>query len=154
MKNCKLLFASLLMLCAITSFAQTGLNFQGVARNTAGAIIALKTIALKLSIIKSTSTGVVEYSEIRNVATNAHGVFTIVIGSTGAKSATGNFNIIDWTLKPKFIKIEMDSAGGTAFTTMGTQEFQYVAYARYSESVKAENIRGTVPVTLGGTGSL
>ncbi len=50
------------------------------------------------------------------------------------------------------MKIEMDPTGGNNFITMGTTQFQYVAYAQFAKSVDAENIVGIIPVTLGGTG--
>jgi hypothetical protein len=75
-----------------------------------------------------------------------------VIGDTGAISTLGNFTTINWKLTPKFLKIEMDPAAGNNFITMGTTQFQTVAYAQFAKSVDAENIVGIVPVSLGGTG--
>jgi hypothetical protein len=136
----------------INTNAQTGLNFQGVARTSNNVILASQAITIKFSILHGSSTGTAEYTEIRKVTTNAQGLFTAVIGDTGAISTLGNFTTINWKLSPKFLKIEMDAAAGTNFITMGTTQFQYVAYAQFAKSVDAENIVGIVPVTLGGTG--
>ena len=136
----------------INTQAQTGLNFQGVARTSNNVILASQAITIKLSILQGSATGTADYIETRKVTTNAQGLFTAVIGDTGAISTLGNFTTINWKLSPKFLKIEMDAAAGTNFITMGTTQFQYVAYAQYSKSVDAENIVGIVPVTLGGTG--
>ena len=76
-----------------------------------------------------------------------------MIGDTGAISTLGNFTTINWRNTPKFLKIEMDVAAGTNFITMGTTQFQYVAYAQFANSVDAENITGVVPVARGGTGA-
>ena len=133
--------------------AQTGLNFQGVARTTNNIIIASQDISLRLSILQGTSTGVPEYIEIRKVKTNAQGLFTVVIGDTGTLSTIGKFIDINWNLNPKFLKIELDPAAGSNFITMGTTQFQYVAYAKFANTVPAENISGIVPVARGGTGS-
>jgi len=134
--------------------AQTGLNFQGVARTSNNIILASQVITLKLSIsrVNNDGTKTEEYVETRKVNTNAQGLFTAVIGDTGAISTLGNFATINWKSIPKFLKIEMDAAAGTNFITMGTTQFQYVAYAQFAKSVDAENIVGIVPVTLGGTG--
>jgi hypothetical protein len=115
-------------------------------------ILASQAITIKLSILQGSSTGTVDYTETRRVTTNAQGLFTAVIGDTGAISTLGNFTTINWKNTPKFLKIEMDAAAGTNFITMGTTQFQYVAYAQFAKSVDAENIVGIVPVTLGGTG--
>ena len=150
--NLRVLFIMLLSIVMIKTNAQTGLNFQGVARTTNNVILASQAITIKLSILQGSATGTADYSETRKVMTNAQGLFTVVIGDTGAISTLGNFTTINWKLSPKFLKIEMDAAAGTNFITMGTTQFQYVAYAQYSKSVDAENIVGIVPVTLGGTG--
>jgi hypothetical protein len=133
--------------------AQTGLNFQGVARTSNNVIIASQDITLKLSILKGSPTGLAEYIEVRKVTTNAQGLFTAVIGDKETISTIGNFSDIDWKLSPKFLKIEIDPAAGNNFITMGTTQFQYVAYAMFANSVLAENISGIVPVARGGTGS-
>ena len=133
--------------------AQTGLNFQGVARTTNNVIIASQDITLKLSIIRGNPTGITEYIEVRKVTTNAQGLFTAVIGDSLTISTLGKFSDIDWKLSPKFLKIEIDPAAGSNFITMGTTQFQYVAYAKFANTVLAENISGIVPVSKGGTGT-
>jgi hypothetical protein len=150
--NLRILFFMLLSIVMIKTNAQTGLNFQGVARTSNNVILASQAITIKLSILQGSATGTADYTETRRVTTNAQGLFTAVIGDTGAISTLGNFTTINWKLSPKFLKIEMDAAAGTNFITMGTTQFQYVAYAQFAKSVDAENIVGIVPVTLGGTG--
>jgi hypothetical protein len=150
--NLRILFFILLSIVMIKTNAQTGLNFQGVARTTNNVILASQAITIKLSILQGSATGTADYTETRRVITNAQGLFTAVIGDTGAISSLGNFTTINWKLTPKFLKIEMDASAGTNFITMGTTQFQYVAYAQFANSVDAENIVGIVPVTLGGTG--
>jgi hypothetical protein len=129
-----------------------GLNFQGVARNSSNAVIANQAVSLRLSILQGSSTGSVEYSEIRKVNTNAQGLFNAVIGESGGTDVTGNFSIINWKNIPKFLKIELDASGGTNFVLMGTTQFQYVAYAQFANAVDAANIMGIVPAEKGGTG--
>ena len=137
----------------INAQAQTGLNFQGVARTNNNIILASQPISLRLSILQGSSTGIAEYVETRRVTTNAQGLFTAVIGDTGAISTLGDFSTINWKNTPKFLKIEMDPSAGNNFITMGTTQFQYVAYSQFAKSVDAENISGVVPVARGGTGA-
>jgi hypothetical protein len=157
MKKYKLLIKYLCILLLVSyinsTSAQTGLNFQGVARTSNNVIIASQDITLKLSILQGSATGMSEYIEVRKVKTNAQGLFTAVIGDTETISTIGNFADIDWKLGPKFLKIEMDPAAGNNFINMGTTQFQYVVYAKFANSVNAENISGIVPVARGGTGS-
>mgnify|MGYP000944834897 FL=1 len=157
MQKQSLLFKLLLCLFFITmikinSQAQTGLNFQGVARSSNNVIIASQQISLRLSILQGSATGNVEYSETRKVTTNAQGLFAVVIGDADATNTMGSFTTINWKNTPKFLKIEMDANAGNNYTTIGTTQFQYVAYAQFASSVDAENIAGIVPVNKGGTG--
>ena len=158
MKNRKIIFKSLLfsffLFFTINSYSQTGLNFQGVARTSNNVILASQSISIRLTILRENTDGTKfeEYVETRKVSTNAQGLFTVVIGDTGTISKLGNFTTINWRLSPKFLKIEMDPTGGNNFLTMGTTQFQYVAYAQFAKSVDANNIVGIIPVTLGGTG--
>jgi hypothetical protein len=157
MYNYKILFKYLCIFIFVTFFtnlnAQTGLNFQGVARNSSNVIISSQDITLRLSIVQGSVTGNTEYVEVRKVKTNAQGLFTTIIGDKETISTIGKFSDIDWKLIPKFLKIELDPTAGNNFITMGTTEFQYVAYAMFANSVLAENISGIVPVARGGTGS-
>ncbi len=134
------------------SNAQNGLNFQGVARSSNNVILASQSINLRLSILQSSANGSVEYSEIKKATTNAQGLFSIVIGDEDAVSTIGNFSAINWKNTPKYLKIEMDVNAGNNFTTIGTTQFQYVAYAHFAKSVDAINISGIIPVEKGGTG--
>ena len=146
---CILVFASFIN----SASAQNGLNFQGVARTSNNVIIASQDISLKLSILQGSATGIPEYVEMRKVKTNAQGLFTAVIGDLETTITLGNFADIDWKLSPKFLKIEIDPFAGNNFISMGTTQFQYVAYAKFANSVLAENISGLVPVARGGTGT-
>ena len=136
------------------AFSQNGMNFQGVARNGNGIILASQPIAVRLSVLQGSVTGNVLYQETKTVTTNAQGIFNIVIGdATGAISTTGSYQNIAWNAPPHFIRLEMDPAAGNNFMTLGTTQLQYVAYAQFSNGVAAENITGIVPVARGGTGA-
>jgi hypothetical protein len=152
-KLIKILFTFLLCIVIINAQSQTGLNFQGVARTSNNIILASQPISLRLSILQGSAIGIAEYVETRRVTTNAQGLFNAVIGDTGSISTLGDFSTINWKNTPKFLKIEMDPAAGNNFITMGTTQFQYVAYAQFAKSVDAENISGVVPVARGGTGA-
>ncbi len=145
------IFVSILLLFAVGLNAQSGLNFQGVARNN-NIILASQAISLRLSILQGSATGTTEYSEIRKVTTNAQGLFSVVIGDQDALSSVGNFSAINWKNSPKFLKIEMDVTAGNNFILLGTTQFQSVAYAQFANSVEAEKIIGILPVDKGGTG--
>jgi hypothetical protein len=58
----KSLLSFLLLLVLINTHAQTGLNFQGVARTSNNVILASQQISLRLSIIQGSAIGATEYT--------------------------------------------------------------------------------------------
>lgn len=107
-------------------------NYQGAARNTNGTPLANKSIALKISILDATATGTPQYTEVRNVVTNAFGLYSVIIGSTGASSTTGTIAAVTWGTGLKFIKVEIDPDNGNNFVMAGTAQLLSVPYALYS----------------------
>ena len=149
-----LIYTSIQTICAQNS----GLNFQGVARNPSGVILASQNISLRFSVLNTSTTGTAEYIETRNVVTNGQGIFSIVIGDGTAAAIVnlGTYANINWKTMPKFLKVELDPNAGSNFFTMGVTQLQtvpYSNYSNYSASVDADNIIGIVPVSKGGTGA-
>jgi L,D-peptidoglycan transpeptidase YkuD (ErfK/YbiS/YcfS/YnhG family) len=87
----KLTVLLMAIVCYTITMAQAPnlLNFQGVARNSVGNVLASKSISVRLTVHDVTAAGASVYSETRAVTTNAFGLFNIVIGSAGATSTTG-----------------------------------------------------------------
>jgi hypothetical protein len=129
-----------------------GINFQGVARSANGVIIASSNISLRLSIISKNIDAVPEYVETRRAATNAQGIFSVVVGDSIRASAIGTFKNIKWDDGIKFLKVEMDPTAATSYINMGTTQLQYVPYSFYSLGVDGSNVKGIVSVNSGGTG--
>jgi hypothetical protein len=151
----KRLFCSVFvtLLFSLTALAQNeGINFQGVARNTAGEVLVSQKINLRLSILLGSETGTVAYVETRQVTTNPQGVFAVVLGDDKALTKSTNFSTINWTPSPKFIKVEMDPNAGSSYLVMGTSRLQAVPFAFYANGVDANNVKGVLPVSSGGTG--
>jgi len=143
----------LFLLLSLSAVAQNGgINFQGMARNTAGEALANQKISLRLSVLINSESGTVEYSETKEATTSGQGVFSVVIGDGNMLTKTGNFSDINWKNPVKFLKVELDPSGGTNFALIGTSRLQAVPFAYYANGVDAENIQGTLPVAKGGTG--
>ena len=147
------LSAFVTVLFSLSALAQTeGLNFQGVARNTAGEVLVSQKINLRLSILLGSETGTAAYMETRQVTTNPQGVFAVVVGDDKALTKSTNFSTINWTPSPKFIKVEMDPNAGANYLVMGTSRLQAVPFAFYANGVDASNVKGVLPLSSGGTG--
>jgi hypothetical protein len=107
-------------------------NYQGVARDNAGNVLANQNIALRLSIHSQTPTGTVEYSEAHAVTTNSFGLFNVHIG--GGTVLNGSMAGIAWGSSSHYIEVEIDPAGGTSYQVMGTSQLVSVPYALYAEN--------------------
>ena len=95
----KKLLTVLFLFVSVIAFSQNnGINFQGVGRNSSGAVLASTKISLRFSVIQSSETGTVEYVESKEVTTNAQGIFSVVIGDGIQISKTGNFSDINWKI--------------------------------------------------------
>lgn len=123
----------LLMVPVLFGQAPGLLNYQGVARNAVGNVLQNKTISLRLSIRNGSVNGTVVYSETRSVVTNPFGLFNVQIGSTGATNVTGTIAGVNWATGSKYIQVEIDPQGGSAFTSIGTTQLVSVPYALYAQ---------------------
>ncbi len=152
----------ILLCCYIVSavsnfgYAQTnkGINFQGIARDNNGYILANKSINVRISIKADTSSSKSEYQEITPITTNVLGLFTIMVGATETNKiiTAGPFENINWSKAEKYLQIEIDTVGDLSFIYMGTQKINYVPFSFYADNVGAQNINGIIGITQGGTG--
>ncbi len=134
--TCFLLVLILSGLHTVNCFAQTqsGINYQAVARDSAGAQMPDSAISIRVSIISDSVAGTLQWQETHAVTTNQFGLFDIVVGqgtSTGM-GAKASFTDITWWTAAHFLKIEMDPAGGSAYIIMGTDPIYTVPYAIFA----------------------
>ncbi len=130
----KVLLVCVLALYTLVFQAQSPdlLNYQGIARSSTGAALQNQAISLRISINQTTATGTTVYQETHSVTTNNFGLFSVQVGNGTVVS--GNISTITWGSNPYFMAVEMDPAGGTAYTAMGTQQLISVPYALYAKT--------------------
>jgi hypothetical protein len=121
-----------LLFISLTSLAQAPerIHYQAVARDNGGAIIANQSVNFRLSIRDLSPAGAILYSETHLTSTNAFGLVNLEIG--GGVLWSGSFAAIDWGNGSKYLQVELDPAGGTAFAQVGTSQLLSVPYALYS----------------------
>jgi hypothetical protein len=107
-------------------------NYSAVANNSAGLPIASTTIGIQITILKTSTIGVTQYTENHFVNTDSYGVFNLIIGEGVVQS--GLMTSIDWSTDNYYLKVGMDTTGGTNFQTMGITQFLSVPYALYAKS--------------------
>jgi hypothetical protein len=86
------------------------------------------------------------------------GLFTVAIGGMGASNVVGSISGTDWQSGNKFLQVEIDPAGGNAFTDMGTTQLLSVPFALSSGDNQwiqnGSNISNKNPGAVGiGTGN-
>jgi hypothetical protein len=116
----RIILSSLLVLAVWSTQAQAPakFNYQGIARTSAGQPLASQAVAMRISIMDGTATGTVVYKETQSTVTNAYGLYNVSIGSGTVE--TGTMETVDWSSGDKYIKVELDPAGGTTYADLGT----------------------------------
>jgi len=144
-----LIIVALMMIAAMNATAQTPqlINYQAVARDATGSILASTAISVRLDVHDGSATGALQYQETQSVTTNTFGLFTLQIGNGTA--VVGSFPGITWGSGNKYLQVEIDPTGGSSYVDMGTQQLVSVPYALFAENANsATTITGGV--TLGG----
>ena len=143
-----------LLLIYLNAQNNKGINFQGIARNNNGLVIANKIISLRLSIKTDSINGNIEYQEIKSITTNVIGLFSVVVGSSEERKmiTMGNFENINWARSTKYLQVEVDITGEFNYINLGTQKINYVPFAFYADKVDAKNINGIISLNQGGMG--
>jgi hypothetical protein len=119
------------------------MSYQAVIRNSGNSLVTNHSIGIQISILMGTIDGSSVYTETHTSTTNANGLVTIEIGT--GNIITGDFQSIDWSNGPYFIKTETDPTGGTNYTITGTSQLLSVPYALYAKS--ADTITGPIAET-------
>lgn len=104
--------------------------YQGIARDASGNPLVNQPIGIQLKIHQGAFNGPVVFTETHAVTTNSLGLFSLQIGSTNSTA----FQLILWNNGPYFLEVLMDPNGGSAYTSIGTQQLLSVPYALYSKS--------------------
>lgn len=142
MKKSLQIFA--LLFCLIVSAqAPEKFSYQAVIRNGSGVLIQNVPVGLKISILKTSVTGTVVYSESQTATTNLNGIISIQVGSGSIIS--GTIGGINWATDPYYIKTEIDPSGGTSYSVAGTTQLLSVPYALYAKGAGGGGL--TLPYT-------
>jgi hypothetical protein len=136
----KIFSTLLLIMLGMSLFAQFpgGFNYQAVVRNTAGEIIANKTVKFRISMLQESESGTDVYVETHSVVTGAFGLANLKVGM-GTK-VSGNFDPSAWGLKKHFMKVELDPNNGNTFSALGTTQLLAVPYAFHAKTVEIDKV--------------
>jgi len=140
-----LTIAFLFLSAIVFAQAPQAFSYQAIAANANGTPVANGTVAVRISVLDNSATGTVLYTETHSKQTNAQGLFNLNIGQ-GSPTA-GTFSGINWGQNAKYVKVELDPAGGTNYVNVGTNQLMSVPYALYADKTNPSNISTTVKST-------
>jgi hypothetical protein len=119
--------------------------YQSVATDQKGIEQLNKDINVRISILKSNTSGNIQYIELHKVTTDGFGLFNLNIGA-GVAQAGGQFatfSSIDWGSDKFFLKIEIDLTNSNSYVLIGTSQLLSVPYALYAEKTKKATVADT-----------
>lgn len=117
-----------------------GFNYQAVARDVSGQVLAHRDIALKVSLSSTDSLQVTHYSEIHRVRTDALGLFKVIIGR--GQEVAGELEEVPFSKAQIWLNIELDPLGGQNFSLVNRSELLSVPYAIHTATASqlVENV--------------
>jgi trimeric autotransporter adhesin len=128
---------SILMFTAVCSLtiAQVpqGFNYQAVARDGTGAILQNTPLQVMFYVQSLQTGGTLYWKEWHSsVTTNNFGLFNLVVGNgvRQTESTVATFDLIDWSVTPKYLKTEIYYSG--SWKDLGTSQLMSVPYAMTS----------------------
>jgi hypothetical protein len=155
----------LLLILGILSLIETlpaqtappnGMLYQAIARDASGNLAVRRTIYVRTSIIKTSATGTVMYSDEHKVTSNADAMFTVVVGQGSFLSGSyRKISDIPWGDDKYFFNLKISvapslpgSSWKPIYTDMGTSQFWSVPYALFSGA--ANNSRDSLTLRING----
>jgi hypothetical protein len=146
----KLLLSALLsfIFCLLSSQVPQGFNYQAIARDGSGTILANLALPVKIDIQTSLTGGTLIYEELfASVTSNQFGLISLVVGTgTWQAGSAPSFSAINWKAQTLFLKTIIQYPG-TTWTTMGTSQIWATPY-----SLVAKDVEGPI-AKLGITGT-
>ncbi|MHC1703656.1 MAG: tail fiber domain-containing protein [Tenuifilaceae bacterium] len=129
----KVLLLVLVFICNNEVFSQApqGFSYQAVIRNTSGQPLVSQSVKIQITLSDQAGT-TIHYKETHALTTSPLGLVNLTVG-TGTVGA-GTFSAIPWQSGEVYIKVEVDPAGGTTYTDLGTTRFYSVPYAFYASN--------------------
>jgi uncharacterized protein (TIGR02145 family) len=139
----RITFTAIFVLITGIAMAQLpqGINYQAIARDNQGQVLADQEVSFHISIIQGETSGPAVYVENHNIATNEFGLVNLVIGQ--GEDVSGSLSAINWATGPYFLQIEFDADGGTDYLLIGANQLLHVPYAYHASSLTLTSPNGT-----------
>ncbi|MFO7616816.1 MAG: FISUMP domain-containing protein [Bacteroidales bacterium] len=117
-------------------------NYQAVARQADGSLLASRTIGLEITIREGSDKGTVLYSERHEVMTDEFGLVTIAVGDGWSEQ---EFSAINWGAGgDKWLEVKLDAENNGFYVLMGATQLLSVPFAMYAR--EAGNASNSLPL--------
>lgn len=146
MKKILTLITGLACVAALHSQAPSKFSYQAVVRNSSGTVVPNGTnVNFRFTIRDGSTSGSVLYQETQAKTTNNNfGLVNLEIGA-GTLQQGAYPTAAQWASGLKFLQVEIDPAGGTAFSDLGASQLTSVPYANFAgASATSAGLTGTV----------
>lgn len=138
-----ILLITFIIVSIISGYSQgvpQGMNYQAVARDKNGDVMADKKISLKINLYSSKEEKVVHFTETHSVVTSKLGLFSLVIGQ--GEPIYGLFDAIPWSTDEIWIEVLVQNEGENAYTPIVSSKLYTVPYAFVAGSVVGQSTEG------------
>jgi hypothetical protein len=132
----------LFLLATVSILAQSPekMSYQAILQDASNVLLTNQEVGMQISILQTTITGTAVYIETQTATTNINGLVSLEIGSG---TSSDDFNTIDWSSGPYFIKIETDPTGGSSYSITGTSQIMSVPFALYAKTLGSSETNTT-----------
>jgi len=132
----KHLLSAFFLIVSVSVFAQAQqcINYQAVARDTNGMVLANSSLNIRISILADSINGTLVYCETHAIITNSLGLVKLEIGN--GIPQTGTYAGINWGNSRHYVQTEIDFANSGNYLVMGCNELVNVPYALHSDESK------------------
>ena len=131
MKKLIIILVAALLVATVWAQSPQKMSYQAVIRNNSNELVTNHVVRMRVSILQGSVTGTPIYTETQTPPTNANGLVSMEIGEKS------DFEVIDWTRGPYFLKTETDPAGGTNYSITGTSQLLSVPFALYAKTAES-----------------
>ncbi|MBK9678528.1 MAG: hypothetical protein IPO69_06595 [Saprospiraceae bacterium] len=133
-KIVSIFFLQLIVLAGLYSqVVPKGMNYQAVARNQKGEILADQNLSLRIYLFSGDNgQRINHYSEVHQVKTNALGLFDMIIGE-GTKEQ-GEYGLVPWNQENIWMEVAIKDRSLSDFATVSSSKLLAVPYALHANT--------------------
>jgi hypothetical protein len=117
---------------ALTLMGQTGMNFQALARDAVGRVLANQQLTVHIAFSSRGNINETYYAEIHSVQTDAFGLFSLTTGE--GRPEKGQISDVPWSSQQIWLDVALQTPSSSNFDWMQSIQLQAVPYAFYARS--------------------